>query len=154
MGTRRVSTSSVRRRADRAARRAGERNIHTNEGLGRCGLDLVLVFVGFRHGSRNSGLCRNSSEWLGRRCIHHHFFMARRSGDVIVVAQGLWQQEPFYLQASKLHLKDRSSPIALPSATSLARTRVNLKTASQNHGGLCLKIRTKFEQRVSLLWCR
>ena len=76
-----------------------------------------------------------------------------------VIAWGLWPKEPFYLQASKLRVKDRSSPIALPSApalsmpstlhrrggatrTSLAPTCSNLKTSSQNHGCLCLSIRT------------
>ena len=57
-GTASVFTSSVRRL-----------NIHTNEGLGHCGLDLVLVFVGLRHGGRNSGLCRNSSGWLCRSML-------------------------------------------------------------------------------------
>ena len=42
-GDRRVSASSARRRADRAARRADERNLHANEGLDHCGVDLVLV---------------------------------------------------------------------------------------------------------------
>ena len=60
-GPGRVFTSSVCRRADRAPRRAGERSIHTNERLGHCGLDLVLVFVGLRHGGRPGALATSMS---------------------------------------------------------------------------------------------
>ena len=42
-GAGRVPASSARRRADRTARRADERNLHANEGLDHCGVDLVLV---------------------------------------------------------------------------------------------------------------
>ena len=211
-GTGRVSTSNVRRRAGRAARRAGERNIHTNEGLGHCGLDLVLVlvFLGLRHGGRSSGLCRNSSGWLCRRCIHHlissnfrinlrwrglrydtHCRLRWMDSDT---AAGTADSAGTHLDGSaggastttcamegslfaevalpctgsvasgrrlisRLRtcvLKDlHPSPSHAPcEATSLARTRVSLKTASQNHGGLCLYTRTTFEHRVSPLWCR
>ena len=67
--------------------------------------DSCFVFVGPRHGGRNrNSPCVHHRITSNSRIslIHHHFSLARRSGDIIVVAQGLRPKELFLSPASRI----------------------------------------------------